>query len=116
MRAKNTQTEHKARNVVEGQLRSRNCELISYIAPDAPATRRPATEQGSFLRPEIGFTPKWYHDSIAVSFDQRWHTDPAYRKGAVIGIINVQRVENISEKSIKTAEKLSLAAATEQLS
>lgn len=35
------------------------------------------------MRPEIGFTPKWYHDAIGVSFDQRWHTDPAYRKNTV---------------------------------
>jgi hypothetical protein len=102
--------------MVEGQLCSRNRELISYIAPSAPATRKPPTGRESFLRPEIGFTLKWYLDSIAVSFDQRWHTDPAYRKGAVIGIINVQRVENISEKYRKTAKKLSEAAATEQLS
>jgi len=38
------------------------------------------------LRPEIGFTPKWYHDAIGVRFDRRWHTDPAYRKDTVIAM------------------------------
>lgn len=63
-----------------------NYQLISYIAPGAPATRRPATGWEPFLHAEIGFTPKWYHDSIGVSFDRRWHTDPAYRKDAVIAM------------------------------
>jgi hypothetical protein len=44
------------------------------------------TGREPFLRPEIGFTPKWYHDAIGVSFDRRWHTDPAYRKDAVIAM------------------------------
>jgi hypothetical protein len=61
-------------------------QLISYIAPAAPATRRPATGRESFLRPEIGFTPKWYHDAIGVNFDRRWHADPAYRKNTVIAM------------------------------
>jgi len=61
-------------------------QLISYIAPAAPATRRPATGQEPFLRPEIGFTPKWYHNAIGVNFDRRWHTDPAYRKDTVIAM------------------------------
>jgi hypothetical protein len=63
-----------------------NRQLMSYIAPGAPATRRPATGREPFLRAEIGFTPKWYHDSIGVSFDRQWHTDPAYRKDAVIAM------------------------------
>ena len=61
-------------------------QLISYIAPGAPATRRPATGREPFLRPEVGFTPKWYSDAIGVSFDRRWHTDPAYRKTTVIAM------------------------------
>ncbi|MGD8500556.1 MAG: hypothetical protein PVJ86_07900, partial [Phycisphaerales bacterium] len=64
-------------------MSGRNCQLISYIAPGAPATRRPATGQEPFLRPEIGFTPRWYHEAIGVDFDRRWHTDPAYRKEAI---------------------------------
>ena len=61
-------------------------QLISYIAPAAPATRRPATGREPFLRPEIGFTPKWYHDAIGVGFDRQWHTDPAYRKDTVLAM------------------------------
>lgn len=60
-----------------------NCQLISYIAPGAPATRRPATGEEPFLRPEVGFTPKWYHDAAGINFDWRWHTDPAYRREAL---------------------------------
>lgn len=54
-------------------------QLISYIAPAAPATRRPATGNEPFLRPEIGFTPRWYREALGIDFGQRWHTDPAYR-------------------------------------
>jgi hypothetical protein len=55
-------------------------QLISYIALGAPATRRPATGNLPFLRPEIGFTPKWYHQAIGIDFGEKWHTNPAYRK------------------------------------
>jgi hypothetical protein len=55
-------------------------QLISYIALGAPATRRPATGKLPFLRPEIGFTPNWYHQSLGIDFDEKWHTEPAYRK------------------------------------
>ena len=61
-------------------------QLISYIAPAAPARRRSATGKEPFLRPEIGFTPKWYHDAVGVNFDEQWHTDPAYRKDTVIAM------------------------------
>jgi len=54
-------------------------QLISYIAPGAPATRRPATGDEAFLRPEIGFTPRWYREAVGVDFGERWHTDPGYR-------------------------------------
>lgn len=53
--------------------------LISYIAPGAPATRRPATGEEPFLRPEIGFTPNWYFESSGIDFGARWHHDPRYR-------------------------------------
>ena len=59
-------------------------KLVSYIALSAPATRRPATGDESFLRPEFGFTPKWYRDSVGVDFGKRWHTDPAYRRDSWI--------------------------------
>ncbi len=55
-------------------------QLISYIAPAAPATRRPATENLPFLRPEIGFTPKWYHKALNIDFGEKWHSNPNYRR------------------------------------
>ena len=61
-------------------------QLISYIAPSAPARRRPATGDEPFLRPEIGFTPKWYRDSLDIDFGERWHTDPAYRMDTIISM------------------------------
>ena len=59
-------------------------ELISYIAPAAPATRRPAEGALPFLRPEIGFTPKWFHRHLDINFDEKWHTDPGYRRQALL--------------------------------
>ena len=50
-------------------------QLVSYIAPSAPATRRPATGNEPFIRPEIGFTPAWYRQHLEIDFGQRWHTD-----------------------------------------
>lgn len=62
-------------------------QLISYIAHAAPATRRPAQGDEPFLRPEIGFTPRWYADALpGVEFGERWHTDPAYRADSVIAM------------------------------
>ena len=55
-------------------------QLISYIALGAPATRRPGTGKLPFLRPEFGFTPKWYHEALGIDFGEKWHTNPAYRK------------------------------------
>ncbi|NUM52291.1 MAG: hypothetical protein HUU46_01485 [Candidatus Hydrogenedentes bacterium] len=54
-------------------------QLISYIAPGAPATRQPAAGDEPFVRPEIGFTPKWYRDAIGIDFGERWHLDISYR-------------------------------------
>ncbi len=82
-------------------------QLISYIAPSAPATRRPATGQEPFMRPEIGFTPKWYRAATGVDFGKRWHTDPAYRRQAIVkmarelekrfGGIGIGNVGNLEE-------------------
>lgn len=58
--------------------------LISYIAPAAPATRRPGDGNEPFLRPEIGFTPKWYHQNLQIDFDEKWHTDPAFRRETIL--------------------------------
>jgi hypothetical protein len=60
--------------------------LISYIAPGAPATRRPAAGRESCLRPEIGFTPLWYRTALGIDFGERWHTDPAYRRETVVAM------------------------------
>ena len=61
-------------------------QQISYIAPAAPARRRPATGNEPFLRPEIGFTPNWYHAALGIDFGERWHTDPAYRCDSIIAM------------------------------
>jgi hypothetical protein len=60
--------------------------LVSYIAPAAPATRRPAEGDEPFLRPEVGFTPKWYHMALGIDFGRRWHTDPAYRRETILAM------------------------------
>ena len=60
-------------------MKIKSDQLISYIAPAAPATRRPGIGNEPFLRPEIGFTPKWYQHSLNINFDEKWHTDPAFR-------------------------------------
>ncbi len=61
-------------------------QLISYIAPAAPATRRPAQGDEPFLRPEIGFTPAWYRAALDIDFGRRWHTDVAYRRETIIAM------------------------------
>lgn len=58
----------------------RTPQLISYIAPSAPATRRPATGNEPYLRPEIGFTPRWFRQHTGIDFGERWHTNPTYRR------------------------------------
>lgn len=63
-------------------------QLISYIALAAPATRRPATGDLQFLRPEIGFTPKWYHQALGIDFGERWHSDPIYRRRMIVSMRN----------------------------
>jgi hypothetical protein len=60
-------------------------QLISYIAHAAPATRRPAQGDEPYLRPEIGFTPRWYNEATGgIDFGVRWHCDPAYRADSVV--------------------------------
>lgn len=65
---------------------SRSGQLISYIALSAPATRRPATGREPFLRPEIGFTPKWYHEHVGVDLGECWHEDPGYRRESIVAM------------------------------
>ena len=61
-------------------------QLISYIAPAAPATRRPATGKEPFVRVEAGFTPNWYRKKCNIDFGEKWHNDPAYRKQTVMAM------------------------------
>lgn len=61
-------------------------QLISYIAPAAPATRRLAYGNEPFLRPEIGFTPKWYRRTLGIDFGKPWHTDVVYRRQSLLAI------------------------------
>lgn len=65
--------------------------LVSYIAPGAPATRREATGNEPFLRPEIGFTPAWYRQHADIDFGERFHTDPAYRRDCSVTMRRVLR-------------------------
>jgi len=67
-------------------MSTQTCQLISYIAPAAPGTRREATGDEPFLRPEFGFTPNWYHAAIGIDFGERWHTDSAYRRETVLAM------------------------------
>jgi hypothetical protein len=62
------------------------CQQISYIAPAAPARRQPARGDEPFLRPEIGFTPKWFRTALGIDFGEKWHTDPAYRRETVLAM------------------------------
>jgi hypothetical protein len=61
-------------------------QQISYIAPAAPARRQPATGNEPFLRPEIGFTPKWYRTALGIDFGEKWHSDPAFRRQTVLAM------------------------------
>ena len=59
-------------------------QLISYIAPAAPATRRYATGNEPFLRPEFGFTPKWFYENFGITFGRDWHTNPRIRRESIL--------------------------------
>lgn len=61
-------------------------KLISYIAPAAPATRRPATGDEPYMRLEVGFTPKWYQSKLGIDFGENWHNNPEYRKSTIIAM------------------------------
>ncbi len=60
--------------------------LVSYIAPSAPATRRLAKGDEPFLRPEVGFTPRWYRKALGIDFGLRWHSDVWYRRQSVLAM------------------------------
>jgi hypothetical protein len=61
-------------------------QLISYIAPSAPATRRPAIGNEPPVRAEIGFTPNWYRAKLGIDFGEQWHKDPKYRKETLVAM------------------------------
>ncbi len=61
-------------------------QLVSYIAPSAPATRRPASGNEPPVRAEIGFTPQWYRSKLAIDFGEKWHNDVKYRKETVMAM------------------------------
>jgi hypothetical protein len=63
-----------------GALSTETRQLISYIAPAAPATRQPATGDEPFLRPEIGFTPNWFRTATGINFGRKWHCEPEHRR------------------------------------
>lgn len=63
-----------------GVMATKTRQLISYIAPAAPATRQPATGEEPFFRPEIGFTPNWFRTATGIDFGQKWHCEPSYRR------------------------------------
>jgi len=66
-------------------------QLISYIAPGAPATRRESVGSEPFLRPEIGFTPAWYRQHAEIDFGQPFHCDPAFRRECVLKMRRILR-------------------------
>jgi len=59
-------------------------QQISYIAPAAPARRRSARGDEPYIRPEIGFTPKWFREPLGIDFGEKWHVDPEYRRETLI--------------------------------
>ena len=61
-------------------------QLRSYIAPGAPATRRPCDGTEPSLRIEFGFTPRWYRERLGIDFSEQWHLDPHYRRGTVVAM------------------------------
>jgi len=60
--------------------------LVSYIAPSAPATRRPAQGGEPALRPEAGFTPRWFRQHLKIDFGRPWHGKAAYRRETVLSM------------------------------
>jgi Uroporphyrinogen decarboxylase (URO-D) len=76
-------------------------QLVSYIAPAAPATRRPASGNEPFLRPEVGFTPAWYRSHLDIDFGQRWHCDVTYRRSTVLAMRRLLQ-EHFPETGIAT--------------
>lgn len=54
-------------------------QLKYYIALGAPPIRTPAKGDESFMRPEVGFNPSWFHRFCGIDFSEKWHADTEYR-------------------------------------
>ena len=54
-------------------------QLRYYNALSSPPTRCDADGTEPFMRPEVGFTPRWFHEHCGVDFSEKWHEDPDYR-------------------------------------
>lgn len=54
-------------------------QLRYYIALSSPPTRCEADGNEPFMRPETGFTPRWFHEFCGIDFSEKWHEDPDYR-------------------------------------
>ncbi len=67
-------------------MENQSSQLISYIAPASPATRKPSIGKELFTHLEIAFTPKLYQHSLNINFDEKWHTDPASCRGTIISM------------------------------
>ena len=54
-------------------------QLRYYIALSSPPTRCDADGTEPFMRPEVGFTPRWFHEFCGIDFSETWHEDTDYR-------------------------------------
>jgi hypothetical protein len=45
----------------------------------APPIRTPAEGNESFMRPEVGFNPSWFHKFCEIDFSEKWHRDVELR-------------------------------------
>ena len=64
---------------MDSQTRVQTHQLRYYIAFGAPPTREQAEGTEPFMRPEVGFTQRWYHHYCGLDFGERWHADPDLR-------------------------------------
>jgi hypothetical protein len=55
------------------------CQLRYYIPLAAPPTRIQADGTEPFLRPEVGFTPRWFREYCGLDFGEAWHRNPDLR-------------------------------------
>jgi hypothetical protein len=58
---------------------SKSHQLRYYIAFGAPPTRAQADGSEPYVRPEVGFTPRWYRHFCGLDFGEQWHRDPDLR-------------------------------------